>query len=101
MRISRIQAGIEECPEERDEEHDFGRNEKRHAETKPDFGDTVMDFFLNTFENYVLPPEKHDGQNADHAEDNTFEAYREISQFYIMHEKDETKGRKTTRESSR
>jgi hypothetical protein len=64
----------EERPEKRDEEHDFGCDEQRHAETQTDFGDFIVNAFRYAFENDVLPPEEHDGENSQDAQHNAFQA---------------------------
>ena len=56
---------MEEGPEKRDEEHHFRGDKQNHAIAQADLGDFVVHFFLNGFENNILPPEKHTGQNSE------------------------------------
>ncbi len=63
---------VEKGPEERDEEHDFGGDEKRHAEAQTGFCDFVMNFFGDGFEYDVFPPEEHDGENGKESNDGAF-----------------------------
>jgi hypothetical protein len=92
--FGRIKCCAEERPEKCNEEHDLGGDEQRHAETQADFSDLVVNFLSDAFENNILPPEEHDGENGQNTEDNAFQADRHATDLNLVHEHDRARGQK-------